>query len=88
MTERAPSYATQLGETLRRRDPERLRQFLVESARRFGDDRQVTDVESKSPGEMEELLHRMILALPDLRDHHRESQAWLEDRGIAPDAGG
>ncbi len=87
MAERAPSYATQLGDVLRRRDPERLRVFLLESARRFGDERQVAVVESKSPDEMQELLHRMIVARRDLKDLHHDSREWLQRRGVAPDAG-
>ncbi len=87
MAERTPSYATQLGDVLRRRDPRKLRAFLLDGARRFGDERQVSDVESKSPEEMEELLNRMILARRDLKDLHRESAAWLAQRGAAPDSG-
>jgi hypothetical protein len=81
---REPSYAAQLGAVLRRRDPLVLRDFLVQSAARFGDQRQVQDVQSKSPDELEELLHRMIVARPDLRDLHRASRAWLFERGIDP----
>ncbi|MBV9580748.1 MAG: hypothetical protein JO057_19375 [Chloroflexi bacterium] len=79
---REPSYATRLGAILRRRDPAALRQFLLESAERFGDDRQVTDVASKSDAEMQELLHRMIVARPDLADLHRASREWLFRHGI------
>jgi len=81
---REPSYAAQLGAVLRRRDPLALRDFLVQSAARFGDQRQIDDVQSKSPDELEELLHRMIVARPDLRDLHRQSRAWLFGRGIDP----
>jgi hypothetical protein len=79
---REPSYAAQLGSVLRRRDVVSLRRFLVESARRFGDERQVADVEGKSDDEMLELLHRMIVARPDLNDLHRASREWLFIRGI------
>jgi hypothetical protein len=78
---REQSYVTQLGAVLRRRDPQRLRQFLLDSARRFGDDKQVADVEGKTPGELEELLHRMILARPDLKDLHPASRAWMFRHG-------
>ena len=77
-----PSYATQLGAVLRRRDPAALRTFLIDSATRFGDERQVADVHAKSDAEMEELLHRMILARPDLSDLHRASREWFFRRGI------
>ena len=67
---------------MRRRDPLALRRFLIDNARRFGDARQVGDVEAKSAGELEELMHRMILARPDLEDLHRGSREWLFRHGI------
>jgi hypothetical protein len=60
----------------------RLRAFLVESAQKFGDARQVADVQAKSEEEMEELLHRMIVARPDLKDLHRASREWLFRHGL------
>ena len=77
-----PSYVAQLGSVLRRRDAAVLRELLVRSAERFGDSRQVADVQAKSPEEMEELLHRMIVARPDLKDLHRASREWLFRHGI------
>jgi hypothetical protein len=79
---REPSYAAQLGAVLRLRDASALRGFLIESAGRFGDTRQVADVEGKSDAELEELLHRMIVARPDLEDLHRASREWLFRHGI------
>jgi hypothetical protein len=79
---REQSYVAQLGNVLRRRDIVVLRAFLLQSAERFGDTRQVADVEAKSDDEMEELLHRMIVARPDLEDLHRASREWLFRRGI------
>ena len=79
---RQPSYAAQLGAVLRQRRPLALRQFLIESAARFGDERQVADVEGKSETELEELMHRMIVARPDLSDLHRASREWLFTHGI------
>jgi hypothetical protein len=79
---REPSYAAQLGAVLRRRDARALKQFLLESAERFGDARQVAEVEGKSDAEMDELLHRMIVARPDLNDLHRASREWLFKHGI------
>jgi len=55
---------------------------LIESAARYGDERQVTDVQGKSHEEMLELLHRMIVARPDLTDLHRASREWLFRHGI------
>jgi hypothetical protein len=81
---REPSYAAQLGAVLRRRDPLALRQFLLEAAQRFGDQRQVDEVQDKSDTEMQELLHRMIVSRPDLNDLHRESREWLFRHGIDP----
>ncbi len=79
---REPSYVTQLAGVLRRRDARALREFLVASAERFGDRKQVDDVQRKSDGEMEELLHRMIVARPDLKGFHRASREWLFRHGI------
>ena len=77
-----PSYRAQLGSVLRRRDVAVLRAFLVQSASRFGDMKQVNDVREKSADELEELLHRMIVARPDLEDLHRASREWLFRHGI------
>ncbi len=79
---REPSYPAQLGAVLRRGDPVALRQFLLASAERYGDERQIADVEGKSEAEMQELLHRMIVARPDLEDLHRASREWLFRHGI------
>ena len=79
---REPSYAAQLGAVLRRRDATALRHFLLQAAERFGDERQVADVQEKSDAEMDELLHRMIISRPDLDDLHRASREWLFRHGI------
>jgi hypothetical protein len=73
-------YKTRLGEVLRRQDPAELHLFLRQSAAHFGDDRQVAEVEERSHEEMEELMHRMILARPDLSDLHDNSRSWLAGR--------
>jgi hypothetical protein len=65
-----------------------LREFLIASAARFGDAAQIADVESKSDDEMEELLHRMIVSRPDLRELHRDSREWLFRHGVDPVADG
>jgi hypothetical protein len=77
-----PSYVTRLGNILRQRNIVVLRAFLLQSAERFGDTRQVDDVQTKSDEELEELLHRMIVARPDLEDLHRASREWLFRHGI------
>ncbi len=82
MPQREPSYASQLGNVLRKRDPKALREFLIASAQRFGDAGQVADVQSRTEAEMQELLHRMILARPDLNDLHRASREWLFRHGV------
>jgi hypothetical protein len=82
MPPREPSYVIQLGTVLRKRDVLVLRAFLLQSAERFGDMKQVADVQAKSTDELEELLHRMILARPDLEDLHRASREWLFRHGI------
>jgi hypothetical protein len=82
-----PSYVQQLAATLRRGDPVALQMFLIQNARRFGDQRQVAEVEAKSRDQLEELMHRMILARADLKDLHRASREWLFRRGQDPDGG-
>ncbi|HEX8967178.1 MAG TPA: hypothetical protein VF937_04810 [Chloroflexota bacterium] len=67
---------------LRRRDAPALRQFLLDAAERFGDARQVDDVRARSDEQMQELLHRMIVARSDLVDLHRASREWLFRHGI------
>jgi hypothetical protein len=76
------SYREQLGSILLRRDPTALQRFLIESAERYGDERQVADVRDRSLDQVEELMHRMILARPDLEDLHRESRDWLSRHGV------
>ncbi len=84
MPSREPSYVAQLGHVLRRHNVAALRTFLLQSAARFGDVRQVEDVQARSDDELEELLHRMIVARPDLDDLHRASREWLFRHGIDP----
>jgi hypothetical protein len=79
---REQSYATQLGNVLRQRNAARLREFLLQAAEHFGDQRQVSDVEGKTDAEVEELLHRMIVSRPDLKDLHRASREWLFRHGV------
>jgi len=76
-------YKARLGEVLRRGDPEELHLFLRQSAANYGDERQITDVEERSHEEMEQLMHRMILARPDLADLHPKSRAYLAGEAAA-----
>jgi hypothetical protein len=82
MPPREPSYVSQLGAVLRRQDAAALRAFLMQSADRFGDAAQVAAVQAKTDDELEELMHRMIVARPDLDDLHRASREWLFRHGI------
>jgi len=82
MPDREPSYPEQLRAVLQLRDPAKLHEFLMQSAQKFGDERQVAEVQAKSADEMEELLHRMIVARPDLTDLHRASREWLFRHGV------
>ncbi len=85
MTEQGSSdhdYAERLGDVLARRDPEGVRSFLVENARRYGDEGQVAAITGQSAENIEALMHRMIVARPDLADLHPESQAWLASHGL------
>ena len=81
---RDSEYKARLGAILRRRDPAALHLFLRQSAAGYGDERQIADVEERSHAEMEELMHRMILARPDLSDLHPASRAWLAERNLGP----
>ena len=82
MDESESSYREQLGSVLYRRDPAALQRFLIESAERFGDERQVAEVRHRTLDQVEELMHRMILARPDLKELHRDSRDWLSRHGI------
>lgn len=82
------SYVAQLGATLRQRDPLALRAFLAASARRFGNEAEAAAIEARSPSEMALIMHQMIVARPDLRDLHADSQRWLRRHGLDPDVTG
>jgi hypothetical protein len=84
------AYVEQLGSVLRAQDPARLREFLMNSAREFGDAEQVARVEQQFAREIETLMHHMILARPDLVDLHRASEVWLDEAGhpLGPTPGG
>lgn len=75
-------YVERLGVVLRQRSPEALKTFLLESARRFGDEGQVAQVAEQTPDEIEILMHRMTLARSDLGALHAESRAWLATQGL------
>ena len=75
-------YFGALGATLRKRDPEALRAFLLEQARRFGDETQASEITARKGDDMAALLHQMTLARPDLASLHAESRAWLTERGL------
>ena len=79
-------YARRLGQVLRQRDVAALRAFLEEQAGRYGDERQVEAIRAQSDAELEAILHRMILARPDLADLHAESQRRLGGSGGSPGA--
>lgn len=70
-------YKSELARVLRRGDPAALHLFLRQSAAGYGDERQIETIELKSHAEMEELMHRMVLARPDLADLHARSRDWL-----------
>jgi hypothetical protein len=71
------NYQERLGATLRLQDKDALRAFLIEQARTFGGERQVEAVSNQSDAELELLMHRMILARPDLADLHPASRLVL-----------
>ena len=73
---------------LRRRDPLALRAFLAASARRFGSVNEAAELENQDPAEVALIMHQMIVARPDLRELHPESQRWLRRHGLDPDVTG
>ena len=85
MTSGDQDYVQRLGQVLRQRDVEALRAFLEDQAGRYGDERQVEAIRAQSDAELEQILHRMILARPDLADLHPESQRQLG--GSSPSGG-
>jgi len=76
------AYVEQLGAVLRTGDPEQLRAFLADNARRYGDDAQVEQITHQSAGELEGLMHRMILSRSDLSNLHEGSRQWLARNGV------
>jgi hypothetical protein len=81
MAEHDESYRDILGRILRSRDPEALREFLLEGEEKFGDPDEDSEVEFLTERELAELMHRMILARPDLKELHAASSQAL---GIKP----
>ena len=84
MTARDGEYVRRLGEVLRQRNVGGLRDFLAEQAGRYGDERQVEAIREQSDAELEMILHRMIVARPDLGELHAESERWLAAQGGGP----
>ena len=78
----------QLGQVLRRRDPLALRQFLAASARQYGNEQEAAELAHRDLDELNLMLHTMIVARPDLRELHADSQRWLRNHGLDPDVRG
>jgi hypothetical protein len=70
-------YREKLGQALRSANAESVRAFLLEQARHYGDEEQVNEIASQPIAELTLLMHRMILARPDLADLHAASNAAL-----------
>ncbi len=85
---RGGGYVQELGAVLRQRDPLALRAFLAASARRFGNEAEAAEIESREVAEMNLIMHQMIVARPDLRPLHADSQRWLRGHGLDPDVTG
>jgi hypothetical protein len=79
------SYQERLGRTLRLRDVAALRSFLLEQAQSFGDERQVQAIRSQPDLELDQIMHRMILARADLADLHAASRAALGTNSALPE---
>jgi hypothetical protein len=71
------AFRRQLDATLRQRDAEALRQFLLESGQ-WQEDTIPTDVPAA--------MWMMVLASPALSDLHAEAQSWLLRHGHAQEA--
>jgi hypothetical protein len=65
-----------------------LRAFLAVSARRFGNEREGAEIETREIPEMLLIMHQMIVARPDLQPLHADSQRWLRGHGLDPDVTG
>jgi len=87
VTARDSEYVERLGEVLRQQDVAALRHFLEEQAARYGDERQVEAIRNQSDQELEVLLHRMIVARPDLGPLQADSQRWLAQHGSGGGSG-
>jgi hypothetical protein len=82
------SYVRELGAVLQQRDPLALRAFLAASARRYGNEREGAEIETRELSEMLLIMHQMIVARPDLQSLHADSQRWLRGHGLDPDLTG
>jgi hypothetical protein len=71
------AFRRQLDATLRQRDPEALRAFLLDSGQ-WQEDTVPVDVPAA--------MWMMVLASPSLADLHVEAQAWLQSHGRAHEA--
>ena len=71
------AFRRQLDATLRQRDPQALREFLLNSGQW-----QVDSV----PADVPAAMWMMILASPALGDLHTEAQSWLRTHGHAQEA--
>jgi hypothetical protein len=71
------AFRRQLDATLRQRDPEALRQFLLASGQWR---------EDTIPADVLAAMWMMILASKALGDLHSEAQTWLQNHGHAEEA--
>ena len=71
------AFRRQLDATLRQRDPEALRQFLLESGQWQ---------EDTIPADVPAAMWMMSLASPALSDLHPEAQSWLRSHGHVQEA--
>jgi hypothetical protein len=71
------TFRRQLDATLRQRDPEALRQFLLASGQWQ---------ENTTPADVPAAMWMMILASPALSDLHPEAHSWLRSHGHTQEA--
>jgi hypothetical protein len=71
------AFRRQLDATLRQRDPNALRAFLLDSGQWQ---------EDTLPADVPTAMWMMVLASPSLADLHVEAQGWLQSHGRAHEA--
>ena len=78
MENKDTNYTQKLVDTLRTKDPVKLRDFLRRSAEERDPER-VHEIDTIPEDKMVVRMHKMIIARRELADLHAESRAWLAE---------